>query len=366
MKGVFSLVFTGGPCGGKSTAINKVFSELTKRGYAVIIVPESATEVILSGITTNLIGNMNFQEILFEKQIQKEELYNKVTNNIPNNKVVIIYDRGIMDSKCYMTSSEFDSLLKKYKTNEMEIMSRYDAVFNLVTAADGAEGFYTLENNKARKESKEEARALDRKCIAAWTGHPHLRIIDNSTDFENKIKRLISEVYTVIGDPIPIEIERKFLIKKEDIGYLSKFADITVCDITQFYLTPKHGFERRIRSYGIDGNCSFFYTKKKRNPFGGRIELEEKISQKEYIRLLSEEVETKVNCIRKKRVCLVYDYQYIEIDLFDFSEDKAIMEIELTNMSQEIKLPDFIKIIKEVTYDGTYSNYNLAKIQKLD
>lgn len=42
------------------------------------------------------------------------------------------------------------------------------------------------------------------------------------------------------------------------------------------------------------------------------------------------------------------------------------MEIELTSMSQKIELPEFIQIIKEVTDDDTYSNYNLAKTQKLD
>ena len=35
---------------------------------------------------------------------------------------------------------------------------------------------------------------MDDKFIAAWTGHPHLRVIDNSTDFEDKMKRLIAEI----------------------------------------------------------------------------------------------------------------------------------------------------------------------------
>ena len=33
---------------------------------------------------------------------------------------------------------------------------RYDAVFHLVTAAQGAERFYTLENNQARSETPEQ------------------------------------------------------------------------------------------------------------------------------------------------------------------------------------------------------------------
>ena len=64
MKKIFHLVLTGGPCAGKSTAITKVFDELTQKGYSVLIVPETATEIILSGVTPTLIGNVSFQEII--------------------------------------------------------------------------------------------------------------------------------------------------------------------------------------------------------------------------------------------------------------------------------------------------------------
>ena len=129
-----------------------MFAELTKRGSTVLVVPESATEIIVNGITTDIIGNKKIQEVLFEKQIKKEKLYHKVTKCIQNDKIVIIYDRGLMDSKCYMSDEEFKNLLRVYKTNEMEVKSRYDAVFHLVTAANGASKYYTTANNAARKE----------------------------------------------------------------------------------------------------------------------------------------------------------------------------------------------------------------------
>ena len=70
--------------------------------------------------------------------------------------------------------------------------------------------------------------------------------------------------------------------------------------------------------------------------------------------------------IVKKRVCFVYQSQYFEVDLFEFSNDKAILEIELTNENSKINLPPFISFIKEVTEDFNYTNYNLAKTQTLD
>lgn len=54
---------------------------------------------------------------------------------------------------------------------------RYEAVVHLVSAADGAEKFYSKENNEARYESIKEAVELDKKLINAWVGHPHFSVI---------------------------------------------------------------------------------------------------------------------------------------------------------------------------------------------
>lgn len=50
---------------------------------------------------------------------------------------------------------------------------RYDAIIHLVTAADGAEKYYTLDNCVARSETPELARLLDLNTQKAWLGHPH-------------------------------------------------------------------------------------------------------------------------------------------------------------------------------------------------
>lgn len=52
---------------------------------------------------------------------------------------------------------------------------RYDAVIHLVSAAIGAEKYYTTENNAARTETIEEAQALDFRVLNAWVGHPTIR-----------------------------------------------------------------------------------------------------------------------------------------------------------------------------------------------
>ena len=76
---------------------------------------------------------------------------------------------------------------------------RYDAVYHLVTCADGADSFYSLANNKGRSESMQAAKDQDKRTQDAWAGHPHHVIVDNRNTFEQKIERLISLISTVPG-----------------------------------------------------------------------------------------------------------------------------------------------------------------------
>lgn len=107
---------------------------------------------------------------------------------------------------------------------------RYNAVFHMVTAADGAEAYYTLENNAARSEDAATAIALDRKTRKAWSGHAHHYVFDNSTDFEGKLKRVVERISKLVG--LPSNLNRrsaKFLLKSipdpktfpEDVDYHS-------------------------------------------------------------------------------------------------------------------------------------------------
>ena len=376
VKKVWSFVVTGGPCSGKTTALSTIEQELSSRGYYVLTIPETATELIPNGIRPfgDSLSILDFQYVVFSKQLFKEELYHKVAKIIPHDKIVIIFDRGLMDNKSYITENEFAKILSDFGMTETQVQDRYDAVFHLVTAANGAEDYYTLDNNMARTETAEEARRLDKLGIANWTGHNHLRIIDNSTDFQKKIRRLMNQVYFSLGEPTPLEIERKYLIEKPSIEDLASHADITVVDIFQTYLESANPFiERRIRARGQNGSYSYFLSEKD-TTFGlSRVKLEKKISEEEYGRFLGER-NLQITPISKERVCFVYKGQYFEIDIFNFmypdlrgkpSCNKALLEIELTSANDTVTLPDFIKVIKEVTDDPYYRNYNLAVTQSL-
>lgn len=192
---IIKIAITGGPCGGKSTAISRIKEEFTKRGYSVLFVSETATELISGGITPWTCGsNAEYQSCQMKLQIEKEKVFEQGARTMKTEKVLIVCDRGIIDNKAYMTESEFADAVKALGTTEAELKCSYAAVFQLVTAAKGAESFYTTENNSARTETPEQAAELDDKMISVWAGHPYFRVVDNSTNFEGKINRLIEEI----------------------------------------------------------------------------------------------------------------------------------------------------------------------------
>jgi CYTH domain-containing protein len=61
------------------------------------------------------------------------------------------------------------------------------------------------------------------------------------------------------------------------------------------------------------------------------------------------------------RYCLTYDNQYFQIDVYPFWKDKAIAEIELHDVSEKVRFPKEIKVIREVTDDPEYKNASLAR-----
>ena len=359
---IIKIVITGGPCAGKSTAMSWVQNAFTQMGYTVLFVSETATELITGGVAPWTCGtNSEYQQCQMKLQIEKEKIFCEAAATMSTDKVLIVCDRGALDNKAHMDALEFLSVLKAIGINEVELRDNYDAVFHLVTAAKGAVEFYTTANNSARTETVEEAAEMDDKLISAWTGHPHFRVIDNTSDFEGKMRRLISEISSFLGEPEPLEIERKYLIEYPDIEWLENAPNCQRIEIIQTYLKSDADEEVRVRQRGINGNYIYFKTIKKKVSDIKRVEVEKRLSQAEYLALLME-ADTSKRQIRKTRYCLTYKGQYFEIDVYPFWNDKAIAEIELSDENAEIIFPKQIKIIKEVTEDEFYKNASLAKI----
>ena len=75
-------------------------------------------------------------------------------------------------------------------------------IVHLVTAAIGAEEYYTLENNEARYEGVDLAKKLDGLTARSWIGHQNVEVIDNvKSDFNKKMQRVLSSISNLVHEP---------------------------------------------------------------------------------------------------------------------------------------------------------------------
>lgn len=362
MKKITKIVMTGGPAGGKTTLTTRLVKELTARGYRVFIAPEAATELI-SGFGIKPFGNClsmyDFQFFVVDSQLQKERMAEKAAQLVPEEKVLIICDRGVLDNKAYVSQAEFDAILNSFSLTEKDVLKRYDAVIHLVSSAKGAEYAYSY-NNAARYETIEQAREKEEQSLLSWQKHPNRVLIGNSYNFDNKIRKAMNEVYKVLGEIPPTQSERKFLIRYADGGTVSAYEPVEQT-ITQTYLLSKNdGMERRARKVSSNGSTAYFFSEKLQVSPVERIERERMLTQKEYLRRIAE-VDPAFGSITKRRYCFAYNNQYMTIDTYAGSPDLAILDVQLADREQNVALPPEVSVVREVTEDVRYQGHMIAK-----
>ncbi len=353
------IVISGGPCGGKSTFLVRVREWLEEHGIYPIIVSETATEFINAGVTPSVMNPESFQEQLFMYSLDRESRYLRIASEMNERQVVLLCDRGVLDSAAYMDSDEFMKMITKLGYTKSELMSRYNLVVHLVTAADGAEEFYTLSNNTARSESPEVARALDTKTQRAWLGHPHHIIVDNSTDFATKMVRALRSLTRTLNMPDPTEIERKFRVLNFTEDLIPSGA--VGIDIVQDYLTCDEPGERRLRKRVHDGEARFFCTEKlPTKQRGTRIEREQAIMEAEY-QLLMKQRDPALHTVEKTRYAFPSGNKLLELDVFKGRHaGLVLLEVELQHIDDPVTLPSGWDVT-EVTDNPQYSNRKLAE-----
>ena len=159
-----------------------------------------------------------------------------------------------------------------------------------------------------------------------------------------------------------LEIERKYLIRRPSETLLRSLPEADPTEITQTYLkADDSGMMRRVRKRGSDEKgWQYTYTRKQNAGFGKRIELEDEITEAQYLALL-EESEPSMQTVYKVRWCFVYEKQFFELDVYAFSEDLATLEIELPDIDTPVQLPPEIALLADVTGDGRFSNFALSR-----
>ena len=151
------------------------------------------------------------------------------------------------------------------------------------------------------------------------------------------------------------------MIEYPDLKALEALPNCRKVEIIQTYLKSDGEEEIRIRQRGSGGHYVYYETRKRHITGMKRIEVERRLTQEEYLTRLME-ADPERRPIRKDRYCLADGNQYFEVDVYPFWQDQAILEIELNDPEEEIRFPEFLKLIREVTDDENFRNSSLAKL----
>ena len=420
---VYRIVLTGGSSGGKTSALSRIVSTFSSnslgkddaRGFTVLVVNESATELMTNGIRVgDSLDPVSYQRAIIATQLFKEDLYARVADAYDND-VIILCDRGLLDGKAYTDHDDFDALLGEHGMCEEDVLDRYDCVIHMMTSALGSFGEYRgTETNAVRIEaSAEEAIAADRRTMEAWNGSRRFYIIDNETDFEGKMQRVIDVMNTVVGQPsTSVKAERRYLVRLPET--MPDNVVMREYDIEQAYLEgSSDDLEHRIRKRVGSDSIYYFDTVRRLVPIDvekirksrrsvrklteeevragaarntrqatsgidaivvsadaldfdsvedGMVPVEEEriISAMDYERMLPMRQDgTRV--IRKHRCCFVDGRRYLKLNTFEGEREYGILEVQSFTRRSPKTAPNWLEIVDDITGDERYGNYEIAK-----
>jgi hypothetical protein len=335
-----------------------------------------------TGASSHLRGMLNLesgvQNTVMDMQLTIEDSFERVLR-AKGKPGVLLCDRGLMDGAAYMDPHAWEEFLRKRNTSAAEIREgRYNAVFHLVTAADGAEAYYTLENNEARTETAEEARSLDHLTRKAWIGHPKLFVLDNSTDFEGKLNKLVDIVTDLVGLPNTSKKTFKFLLDSvPDLNTFPEEVSYQLFEVEKVYLyeekkdtgtyANEYSFIRKRTHLSRDGNAlgsSYGLTTVHVTHSGKQVEVKRIITPREYNAAYKTRDPTRL-VVKQRRINFLWATQSFNVHIFkEPNDDLCILHVQSSEGSDTCKVPEFLsvnRILGENDEDKQYGAFFLSQ-----
>ncbi|KAF0980682.1 hypothetical protein FDP41_013165 [Naegleria fowleri] len=364
---IFRVVLTGGPCAGKTSAMQKLRERLQNLGFQVFIIPEAATLLMTGGAKVTDKSTVEeilaFETYIIKTQMAIEDNFRELAK-VSKKPTILLCDRGTLDPKAYVSDDLWQALMDMNGWSIPQLRDqRYDCVIHLVTTAIGAEKYYTIENNTVRTETIEQARELDYKLRASYIGHPQLYIVDNAVNsFDEKLQKVFNILSHQLGFPRAKSSRRRFLLKpmqKVDIDLRHE-----IIDLEQIFLPTSNDKDIiRIVKRGQNGVFTYSYHSTTTTDDGFETISARPISARTYVNLASSADKSRIP-ISKKIYSFVYKNHYFELNHYLNGKGKGtfILSVEAV-AGQEVTLPSFLSpyVLEEVT-DSTYlSSYEFAK-----
>lgn len=189
------IVLTGGPGAGKTAVLELVHHAVCRH---VKVLPEAAGILFGGGFPRggSALARRSAQRAIFHIQRELEVAMSEL------DAAILLCDRGTVDGMAYWPGP--DDFFATVGTTRLDEIARYDAVIHLRTPA-GEDGYNR--SNPLRVETAAEAAAIDRRIAEAWSGHPHIHVVDSTRDFLAKVQQALA----VLRDELPECCRRSLL-----------------------------------------------------------------------------------------------------------------------------------------------------------
>jgi len=371
--------------------------------FRVYTVPEAVTMLCTNGFSWGDLGSddnvINFQRTILDLQLSLEDSFVRAAA-ATGAPAVLLCDRGAMDGAAYMPRPLWAEMLRRHARDlgaeafdldraEIAYCDRYDAIFHMVTAAAGAERFYTLENNTAaRHETPDLARGQDAKTQTAWSKHPRQIVFDNSAKslgFEGKLQRVVESAAKIVGLPVLPKGTRKFLLEETPVEatFARHSVALTSFTVTKTFLlgaptavTPRdvsfdvggpaasdlprvaHSYVRKRTQAGA---ASYGYAAVLVDPVTGeRFERKRRCTPREYAAYLAN-ADPQRKPIHQQRFHFLWCNQSFVIHKY-LDRNLAILHCQAARQDGSIDFPPFLRVKAEITTDQTLSAHHLSTL----
>lgn len=183
-ENVFTVVLTGGPCGGKTSCLQYVSKRLKEDyGLQVFVAPEMPTLLGSQSECPYPVFGTPTHKLHWESQqmrlkLEFEDCLKRMATTAGADKTIILCDRGLPDTAAYNTDEEFQDILDHNQWTMEHLYARYDMVIHLESAAFDTP-YYSTGNNNTRHETCSQAQTQDGKTQTAWAAHNNVMVIRN-------------------------------------------------------------------------------------------------------------------------------------------------------------------------------------------
>lgn len=280
--------------------------------------------------------------------------------------VVVLLDRAIIDGSVYVTDEQFCDILSKCSLpSKSDIMSSYDAVFYLVSAAIGAEPFYG--NNAVRKESLEYAKDIDAKTLKAWNNHKNLIVFDNfDKSFETKMREVVSKICSLVNITHTFKIPNKYILKNHNF----KIPDDIICSerqVEKIFINresqKKYPLSYSFIRKSICRGVASFIIKTVGYKNQQRIEQKETLTFRQYQHFKQFADTTRV-VVKQNRTFFQLEKAHFEICKYEAPADVPVLLNVFSATDETVKMPSFLGEFEDVTNSSAFQSHSISRRDK--